>query len=132
MSVHVGTEIPLRSTVVDAGSMKVFSLLTDDPNPIHWDRAAVAALGLGDRLINQGGLNVAYVINAVSEWAGGADRIVNVSVRFRGNVLEDDTVTAVGVITAIDDGIATIEVVLTGPNDSTVIAGSIRTRLPEG
>lgn len=132
MTVQVGDQIPSRSTVVDAGRMKVFSLLTDDPNPIHWDRDAVAALGLGDKLINQGGLNVGYVINAVSDWAGGSDRIVSVNVRFRSNVLEGEEVVSSGTITEIEDGVATIEVALVSPTGANVISGTIKARVPDG
>lgn len=130
MIVEIGAQIPSRVTTIDANRMKIFSLLTDDPNPIHWDREAVATLGLGDKLINQGGLNVGYVISAVAEWAGGADKIVSVKVRFRGNVLENDEVVARGTVTAIDDGVATIDVALTGPNDTKVISGTIKAIVP--
>lgn len=109
-AVAVGTELPERTFTVDSGRMKVFSLVTDDPNPIHWDPDAVAELGLGDKLINQGGLNVAYVLNAVADWAGSPARITSFTVRFLGNVLENQQVTAGGVVTAVDGDVATLDV----------------------
>jgi len=127
---EVGTEIPVRVTVIDAGRMKVFSLLTDDPNPIHWDREAVQALGLGDLLINQGGLNVGYVVNAVAEWAGGPDRIREVAVRFLGNVYEGEEVRAGGTVKALDDGLATLDVWLERPDGSRAVGGTIRVLAP--
>lgn len=127
---EVGTEIPVQVTMIEPARMKVFSLLTDDPNPIHWDRDAVEALGLGDCLINQGGLNVGYVINAVADWAGGPDRIREVRVRFLGNVFEGEEVRAGGTVTAIDDGLATVDVWLLGPDDSKAVGGTIRLVAP--
>lgn len=130
-AVEVGTELPVRTTRIEPGRMKVFSLLTDDSNPIHWDREAVVALGLGDRLVNQGGLNVGYVVNAVADWAGGHDRIVSVRVRFLGTVREGDEVRAGGVVSGIDGGIATIDAHLLGPEGERVIVGTVRVVAPE-
>lgn len=126
----IGAELPVRTTTVKAARMKVFSLLTNDPNPIHWDPDAVTALGLGDRLINQGGLNVGYVITAVADWAGGPERIVDVKVRFLGNVFDGEEVRAGGTVRAVEDGIATIDVWLMRPDDTVAIRGTIRAIAP--
>lgn len=125
-AVEVDTQIPEQVTRIEPGRMQVFSLLTDDPNPIHWDRQAVQDLGLGDLLINQGGLNVGYVITAVADWAGGPERIRDVRVRFMGNVFEGEQVRAGGRVTALDDGVATVEVWLLRPDDSKAVGGTIR------
>ena len=34
--------------------------------PVHWDRRAVAAMGLGNRTINQGPLGLSYMINMLT------------------------------------------------------------------
>ena len=57
---------------VSPEKMKIFAALARDPNPIHWDRAAVAERGLGDRLINQGPINLGYVVNMLLAWTGPA------------------------------------------------------------
>lgn len=94
----VGDRMPEWSTTVEGSRMKVFSLITQDPNPIHWDVAEVAALGLGDRCVNQGGLNLAYVLDALDEWLVGRARVKTVRTRFLGNVFEGDVVVVRAVV----------------------------------
>ncbi|TQC42599.1 hypothetical protein EEB14_47995 [Rhodococcus sp. WS4] len=60
----VGDVIPEHHVVVRADAMKPMALLLRDPNPIHWDAGALRALGLDERPINQGPLNVSYTLMA--------------------------------------------------------------------
>ena len=48
---------------VSPEAMRQWSVFLADPNPIHLDVAVVKAKGLGDRVINQGPINVAYMMN---------------------------------------------------------------------
>ena len=82
--------------------MGLLAAILRDPNPIHWDRAEVAARGLGDRLINQGPINVAYVCNAIAAWAGPT-ALRSLTVRFTANVFDGDEVVAGGTVTAVDE-----------------------------
>jgi acyl dehydratase len=90
--------------------------LIQDPNPIHWDVEAVRRLGLGDKPINQGPNNMAYVVNALASWVGGIEKFRNLKVRFLGNVYAGDRLTVVGSVTDIDevkgDTLATCDVQL--------------------
>jgi len=99
----VGTIIP-PSTVegVGADRMKTMAALLRDPYPIHWDPAAVRTAGHGDRPVNQGPLNVAYVANMLMAWAGES-AIRRLSVDFHTRVFAGDTVVASGEIMAIVD-----------------------------
>ena len=87
-AVTVGTELPAYDIPsVSAEKMKTMAALLSDPTAIHWDVATLQALGMGDRPINQGPLNMGYVMNAVTDWAGGPERLRRLKVRFLGNVL---------------------------------------------
>lgn len=117
MDVHVGTLIPAWDVdSVDPEKMKVMAALLGDPNPIHFDVAAVKALGMGDRVVNQGPLNMGYVMNMLMAWAGSAECIREIQLRFRGNVVAGDRVRASGTVTAVRDDsgvrLADCEVVL--------------------
>ena len=75
MTVGPGTEVPpFVVESVPAEAMKTVAALLHDPNPIHFDLDAVQALGMGDRQVNQGPTNMAYVVNALtaarSKWMG--------------------------------------------------------------
>jgi acyl dehydratase len=101
MTVTAGMQLPEWTLdSVDPSSMKVYAAIARDPNPIHWDRAEVAARGLGDRLINQGPLSLGYVINMLLAWAG-PESLRGLSARFTAPVLDGDRVTAGGIVTAV-------------------------------
>jgi acyl dehydratase len=102
MSVQVGMEIPpLEIAAVSAEKMKTMAALLGDSNPIHFDEQAVRQLGMGDRVVNQGSTNMAYLITMLCAWAGGYDRLRDLRVRLVGRVLAQDTVRAVGTVTAV-------------------------------
>ena len=91
-----------RVTTVTADSMRTMSVLLDDPNPIHLDVAAVRELGLGDRLINQGPANVAYMMDMIRE-NFPTGRLRHFRTRLLSNVFQGDTVTAGGSVESTED-----------------------------
>ena len=82
--------------------MRTMAAILRDPNPIHWDREAVASLplGLGRRTINQGPLGLSYMVNMLHAWAGPGclRRLV---MRFPQVVLDGERVVARGEIIAL-------------------------------
>ena len=97
----VGDVIPSWSMDhVDAARMKTMAAILRDPYPVHWDRAANEALGLGQRVINQGPLNLSYVANMLLEWAGPTS-IRRLTVSFGRPVLDGDHVVACGRVIAL-------------------------------
>jgi acyl dehydratase len=97
----VGDTIPsLVIESVDPQRMKTMAAILRDPYPIHWDRAAVAAIGLGERTVNQGPLNLGYIANMLMAWAGD-DSIRRLTVQFHARVLDGDCVVAGGVVDAV-------------------------------
>ena len=132
--VVVGQAIPswtMRD--VDAARMKTMAALLRDPYPVHWDRAANERLGLHGRVINQGPLNVGYIANMLIAWAGPAC-VRRLTLSFAKPVLDGDTVTARGVVTALDtdDGepTATCEVWLERDGER-VVSGTAVVALPQ-
>lgn len=113
---------------IDPRSMATWAGLLKDPNPIHLDVEAVKGMGLGDRRINQGPANLAYLINPVLQTFPGArfERIVN---RFIGNVFEGDMIVATGTVTRVDpstDGTrVTCDMVLEAVGRGAVVTGTI-------
>jgi acyl dehydratase len=100
---------------VDPEPMKVMAAILEDPNPIHFDTAATSALGMGDHPVNQGPTNMTWLLECVQRFAGGADKVESVSIRFLGNVLGGDRFEVSGVVTAIDEdaGQAALELTAT-------------------
>lgn len=87
---------------VSPEAMKEWAVFLADPNPIHLDPEAVKALGLGDRVINQGPANLAYVINLLMQNFPGW-QIAKLETRFNGNVLAGDRAIAGGEITEAEE-----------------------------
>ncbi|MCY4036102.1 MAG: MaoC/PaaZ C-terminal domain-containing protein [bacterium] len=121
-----GDELPrLVIESVDAEKMKTMAALLADPNPIHWDADAVRKLGMGDEPVNQGPNNLGYVMNMLGAWAGGAERIGRIRVRFLDNVFAGDRLEAGGVVTAVgDDGTVDCDVWLARDGDHPVLTGT--------
>ncbi len=91
---------PFRLASVDAQRMKTMAAILRDPYPIHWDRKATAALGLGGRTVNQGPLNLGYIANMLMAWAGD-DAIRRLIVEFHARVLDGDAIEAHGVVDSV-------------------------------
>lgn len=81
---------------VQASRMKVLALLLGDPNPIHFDPDAVARLGMGDRVVNQGPSTMATVYN-LFEQTHPDHRVRSVTFQLLGTVLEGDALTVTAV-----------------------------------
>ena len=64
MNFKAGDELtPFVIESVSPDAMRDWSVFLADPNPIHLDVEVVKAKGLGDKRINQGPINVAYMMN---------------------------------------------------------------------
>lgn len=133
---QVGMEIPPWEVLVSAEKMKTTAALLADPNPIHFDVRAVRALGLGDRPVNQGPLNMGYVMNMLAAFTGSHDCLRRLRVRFLANVLAGDRVRATGVVTGLTEAPdrggrwAECDVSLAVVGGRTVLRGTATVALP--
>jgi acyl dehydratase len=101
--VRLGDEIPpWTMPSVDPARMRTMAAILRDPYSVHWDREANAALGLPGRVVNQGPLNLGYIVNMLLAWAGPSC-VRRLTVAFGRPVLDGDRVTARGRVTAVTD-----------------------------
>ena len=124
--VRAGLELePLVIESVSAEKMKTMAAILRDPNPIHYDVDTVRELGLGDRPVNQGPINMSYLLNLVTRWAGGTSRLRRFTVRFLGNVFAGERVECSGRVVAVDEDAGTAELELQAAvGERPVLAGS--------
>jgi acyl dehydratase len=128
--VNAGAELgPLVIESVRAERMKTLAIVLADPNPIHLDPAAVRALGLGDRVVNQGPANFAWVLDMLREAVPGA-QISDLKVRLLANVFADDRVVAAGRVDAVDGGRLSCSVWLDVDGGSRALDGTATLILP--
>lgn len=113
-AVSVGDKLePFVIEAVDPEPMKVMAAILQDPNPIHFDTAVTRELGLGDQPVNQGPTNMTWLLECVSRFAGGPDRIRSLRIRFLGNVFGGDRFEVTGEVTAVEGNEAEIELTAT-------------------
>ena len=114
---------PFTIPAVSADAMRDWALFLRDPNPIHLDPDFVRAKGLGDRVINQGPANLAYIINMLlGAFPGG--HITAVESRFIDNAYAGDCLTAGGRVVETDAARAVCEVWLTADGGRPIIQGT--------
>ena len=124
MSYSVGDALaPFVIDSVSPDAMRDWSVFLADPNPIHLDVEVVKAKGLGDKRINQGPINVAYMMNMLLAAVPGS-RIEAMDSRFLDNVYEGDHLTASGTITGVDGNRLTCEFKLDVAGRGTVNSGT--------
>jgi acyl dehydratase len=115
--------------------MRTMAALLRDPNPLHWDRDAVAALplGLGRRTINQGPLGLGYIVNMLEAWCG-AGCIRRIRMSFPQVVLDGERVTARGIVTGVSasgaDVLAGCEVWLEHATRGRLLVGEATVAVP--
>tara|TARA_Y100000741_G_scaffold14228_1_gene11237 strand:+ start:125 stop:523 length:399 start_codon:yes stop_codon:yes gene_type:complete len=102
MNLKIGHKINQWSHQVRQEDLNSWSKILNDPNPIHFDANAVKKIGQGDKCINQGPANIAYLINTIF-YNFPKCKILNIKNRLNGNVFVDDIVTVSGEITNISN-----------------------------
>jgi acyl dehydratase len=102
---------------VDAGRMKTMALLLRDPNPIHWDVEVLRQLGLAPSPINQGPINMSYLMELAIRAAGDRRRLLRFAVRFLANVTAGQRVRCTGTVAAVDEAAGTAELELSATAD---------------
>lgn len=139
-AVAVGDVLPDLAVTVRAEAMKPTALLLRDPNPIHLDPDTVRALGLGDRVINQGPLNVGYLWEMLARWSGDSAYVRSLEVRFTSNAFAGELLVAGGAVEAVgpvgaaaSDGTdewATCSVWVCAEDGRDVVRGTAVVRIP--
>lgn len=123
---HVKAGYTLPPFVIESVSpdaMREWSVFLADPNPIHLDVEVVKAKGLGDKRINQGPINVAYMMNMLMTAFPGC-RIETMESRFLDNVYEGDRVIASGEVTSVEGNRVSCDLRLDVDGRGTVNAGT--------
>ena len=128
-SVNVGDAlpelaIPLTSSLIVGGA-----LASRDFTPVHHDKSAAQAAGMGDVFMNILTTN-GLVGRYVTDWAGPDAIVRNVAIKLGTPNLPGDTMTLQGSITAKGADEITLEIA--GKNSwGNHVTGTVRVTLPE-
>ena len=97
MKYKKGDRLENWSFTVTQENMNLWAEILDDPNPIHLDVNSVKSLGLGEKTINQGHANIAYIINAIN-YNFPDSEIIKLNNNMTDSILEGDKITVSGQI----------------------------------
>jgi len=113
--------------------MRTMAAILRDPNPVHWDKRVVSAIGFGEHTINQGPLGLSYMVNMLHDWTGPGS-ITRIFMRFPLVVLDGDHIIARGKVTAVreEDGVryADCDIWLHREGSDNPLEGSATVQLP--
>ena len=121
-TIKVGDQLAsLRRTVAQT-QIDAYAEASGDPNPIHVDAEFALSVGLPGAIAH-GLLEMGILAEAVAVWAGGADHLQLLQVRFSKPLAAGDTITCTGTVTAVDEaqGLATLDVEATSDRGERVL-----------
>lgn len=98
----VGSSLKNWGFLVPQESMDTWAKILDDPNPIHLDVNSVKSLGLGDKTINQGPANIAYIMNMLEKNFPNS-QIIKMNNKMTNSILEGELVNVSGQILNIKE-----------------------------
>lgn len=85
-SVTVGEELPPQTIPVQRVDLVRYAGVSGDLNPLHWDDAIAARLGL-DSVVAHGMFTMGVGAGYINDWVGDPGAMLDVSVRFTSPVL---------------------------------------------
>ena len=91
MKYKKGDSLENWSFTVIQKNMNLWADILDDPNPIHLDVNSVKLLGLGEKTINQGHANIAYIINAIN-YNFPDSEIIRLNNKMTDSIVEGDKI----------------------------------------
>jgi acyl dehydratase len=105
-----GDKLPELRITPDAFLTYRYAGASGDFNPIHIDENFAQQVGLGGRILH-GLWSMAQVSRAMTDAAGGPEKLKRLSVQFRGMGRMEQEIVVSGEVKEIRDGTAVVDVV---------------------
>ena len=105
-----GDQLPTLEVTPDRFLTVRYAGASGDFNPIHVDEEFAKSVGLPGRILH-GLWTMAQVARAQTDAAGGPEKLRRLSVQFRGMGVPEQPLTVTSTVTAVADGIATVDTV---------------------
>ena len=123
MQVEVGTVLPpLTIGPISRTTLALFAGASGDHNPMHVDIDVAKSAGLDD-VFAHGMLSMAYLGRLLTNWVA-PEAIRSYSVRFGAITPVHAQLAATGSVTAIDDGLATLDLKVTLADGTVTLLGT--------
>ena len=122
MTITLDTELPpLTLPPISRTTLALFAGASGDHNPIHIDLDVARSAGLDD-VFAHGMLSMAYLGRLLTNWVP-QERIRSYRARFAAITPIHGEPTCTGRVTAVADGLATIELAVTLADGTTTVVG---------
>ena len=128
MTVKVGDELPTFTRETGFANWNRYAAVNDEFVPIHMDDAAGEAAGNGGAF-GMGNLQWAYLHNMLRSWIGENGEILSIEVQFRSPNVKGQTVTAKGVVTAVDGDVISLDVWTEQQEGTKLAPGSAKVKM---
>jgi hydroxyacyl-ACP dehydratase HTD2-like protein with hotdog domain len=131
--VEPGDRLPDLVVTVDETQMFFFSAATYNGHRIHYDKDWARDREGYDDILVQGPLQAALLARAVTDWIGGAGRLVEYSVQNRAIALPGQPLTFGGTVSGkrLADGAGLVDLDIAACRDDTVLMpGTATVALP--
>ncbi|PXX06506.1 MaoC/PaaZ C-terminal domain-containing protein [Mycolicibacterium moriokaense] len=120
--VAIGTELPpLELPPISRTTLALFAGASGDHNPMHIDIDVAKSAGLDD-VFAHGMLSMAYLGRLLTDWVD-PQAIRSYRVRFAAITPLHGKPTATGTVTAIENGLATLELTVTLADGTVTLTG---------
>lgn len=131
--VEPGDALPELTVTVDETQMFFFSAATYNGHRIHYDKEWARVREGYDNVLVQGPLQAALLARAITDWIGGAGRLVEYSVQNRAIALAGQPLRFGGTVTGkrVVDGAGLVDLDIAARRDETVLLpGTATVALP--
>jgi acyl dehydratase len=111
----VGTELPVLEQASSLTTSVAYAGASGDLNPLHYDQSFAGQVSPTGGIIAHGMYSMGLASRLLTGVAGGPDRVLEVQVRFTRPWPLGTTATFGGKVSAVQDGVATVD--LWGQNE---------------
>lgn len=108
--VETGTAIPVLTVTVTETQMFFFSAATYNGHRIHYDKDWARGVEGYDNVLVQGPLQAALLSRSLTDWIGGAGRLVSFSVQNRAIAYPGQELSFGGVVTGKRDPLVDLDI----------------------
>jgi acyl dehydratase len=125
----VGAVLPSITQESNLVTSVMYAGASGDYNPLHYDPAFAGMVSPTGAPIAHGMYSMGLVSRLLTAAAGGPEHVLELQVRFSKPWPLGTTAVFSGTVTAVEDGIATVDVVGEGPEGVRILAGTGRVRV---
>jgi acyl dehydratase len=127
--ISAGTELPTIDQQSTLMTSVAYAGASGDMNPLHYDQSFAGQVSPTGGIIAHGMYSMGLASRLLTEFAGGPENVLEVSVRFTRPWPLNSTSTFGGTVADVADGEATIELWGRNENGDQILKGSGRIRV---